>query len=317
MSDRANASQHRDSGRGAGTTRPVRVGIQLPEVEREVRWPEYAAMARAAEEVGFDSIWVGDHYLYRADGRTERGPWEAWTLLAALAGITERVALGPLVACLGFHTPGILAKMAATVDEIGGGRLVLGVGAGWNATEFRAFGVSFDRRVARFEESFEVVRRLLGGERVTFHGRFVDLDDAVLLPTPLRRPTLMLGSSGDRMLSIALPYVDAWNTWYEEYGNTPDGYAAMHARVSAACERAGRDPVDVLRSVCSLVVLDPGACERTVPEGVHRVTGSPTDVAEHVRALADAGADEVILVVDPITEPSIRTLGDALTVLDA
>ena len=117
------------------------VGIQLPEVEREVRWPEYVAMARAAEAVGFDSIWVGDHLLYRGDGRPERGPWEAWTLLAGLAAATERVALGPLVACTAFHAPAMLAKQAATVDEISGGRLVLGLGAGWNPTDFSAFEI--------------------------------------------------------------------------------------------------------------------------------------------------------------------------------
>ncbi len=103
----------------------MRVGVQLPEVEREVRWPEYEAMALTAERVGFDSVWVGDHLLYRGDGRPERGPWEAWTILAAIAAATERVELGPLVACVGFHAPAMLAKHAATVDEISGGRLVL------------------------------------------------------------------------------------------------------------------------------------------------------------------------------------------------
>src|ERR671939_224413 len=106
--------------------RPFRIGIQLPEVEREVRWPEYVAMARAAEAAGFDSIWLGDHLLYRGDGREERGPWEAWTLLAGLAAVTRRVRLGPLVACASFHPPGLIAKMASTVDEISGGRFVLG-----------------------------------------------------------------------------------------------------------------------------------------------------------------------------------------------
>jgi probable F420-dependent oxidoreductase len=295
----------------------LRVGVQLPEVEREVRWPEYAAMARAAEEVGFGSIWVGDHYLYRDDGRPERGPWEAWTLLAALASVTEHVTVGPLVACLGFHEAAILAKMAATVDEISGGRLVFGVGAGWNATEFRAFGVPFDRRVARFEESFEIGRRLLAGERVTYRGAYADVDDVVLLPRPARRPTLMVGSAGDRMLSITLPHVDAWNTWYEEYGNTPEGYATLHHRISNACERAGRDPDDIVRSVCTLVAVDAGAGERRSPQGVRPMVGSMEDVAAHLRALADMGADEVIVIVDPITEASIRTLGNALRILDA
>src|SRR5437773_9063295 len=140
----------------SGVVRPLRVGVQLPEVERDVRWPEYVAMARAAEAAGFDSIWVGDHLLYRGDGGPERGPWEAWTLLAALAAATERVRLGPLVACAAFHPPGLVAKMAATVDEVSGGRFVLGLGAGWNRREFEAFGIPFDRRVSRFEEAFAI-----------------------------------------------------------------------------------------------------------------------------------------------------------------
>src|SRR4051794_41926413 len=105
----------------------MRIGIQLPEVEREVRWPEYVAMAKAAEEVGFESIWLGDHLLYE---RPERAPWEAWTLLSALAAATSTVRLGPLVACAGFHPPAGLAQMGSTVDEGSGGRLGLGVRPG-------------------------------------------------------------------------------------------------------------------------------------------------------------------------------------------
>jgi probable F420-dependent oxidoreductase len=291
----------------------VRVGIQLPEVEREVRWPEYVAMARAAEEVGFDSLWVGDHLLYRGDGRPERGPWDAWTLLAGLAGVTERVTIGPLVACTAFRPPGLLARAAAAVDELSGGRLVVGVGAGWSETEFRAFGIPFERRVARFEEAFEIVRRLLAGERVTYARRYHGVEDAVLLPPPIRRPPLMVGSNGPRMLAATLPHVDAWNTWYLDYGNTPDGFAAVNATVDAAAERAGRDPGDIERSACVFVVLDRAAGEREiVPEA------PPLDearVADGLRELAQAGADEAILVVSPITERSIRRLGDALTAL--
>jgi probable F420-dependent oxidoreductase len=284
------------------------VGIQLPEVERVVRWPEVVRMARAAEEAGFDSIWLGDHLLYR-DARGERGPWDCWTQLAALAAVTERVTLGPLVASTAFHAPGILARMAASVDAVSGGRLTLGLGAGWNETEFRAFGFPFDRRVSRFEESFEIVRRLLGGERVTFSGRFASVEDAVLLPPPARRPKLMVGSTGPRMLAITLPHVDAWNTWYDWYGNTPEGFVARNAEIDAAADAAGRDPRELERSACVLVVLDRAAGERPVSDDAPPVEG---DVAAHLRALAEAGADEAILVVSPITEGSIRELGAAL-----
>lgn len=297
--------------------RPLQIGVQLPEVEREVRWPEYLAIARAAEEVGFDSIWLGDHLLYRGDGREERGPWDAWTLLAALAATTTRVRLGPLVSCLAFHPPGVLARMAAGVDEVSGGRLVLGLGAGWNRTEFRAFGLAYDHRASRFEEAFEIVRRLLSSERVTLRGRYWQVEDAVLLPRPSRRPTLMIGSTGERVLRAALPHVDAWNTWYEDYGNSAEGFARESARVSAIAAEVGRDPDGIARSACVFVVLDGGADERPREPDAPPLEGSMARIAEGLTELAEAGADEAILVVDPVTERSIRDLGEALDLLDA
>jgi alkanesulfonate monooxygenase SsuD/methylene tetrahydromethanopterin reductase-like flavin-dependent oxidoreductase (luciferase family) len=295
----------------------VHVGVQLPEVEREVRWPEYMVMARAAEDAGFDSIWVGDHHLYRGDGRPERGPWEAWTLLAGLAAVTQRVGLGPLVACAGFHPPGILATMAATVDEISGGRLVVALGAGWNRAEFDAFGIPFDHRVARFAEAFEIIRGLLAGARVTVHGEWWRADDAVLLPRPRRRPPLMVGSVGERVLSITLPHVDAWNTWFDDYGNRPEGFAALNASVTRAIVDAGREAGDVRRSACVLVVLDRAAHERAPAEGLMPLEGSPDRIAAGLREFAEAGADEVICVLDPITEASIRRFAEVLATLDA
>jgi probable F420-dependent oxidoreductase len=286
----------------------MRVGVQLPEVERVVRRDELAAIARAAEEVGFDSVWVGDHLLYRGDGRGERGPWDCWATLAWLAGVTERVELGPLVACTAFHPPGVLARQAAAVDELSGGRLVLALGAGWNEEEFRAFGLPFAQHVSRFEEAFDIVRRLMGGERVTFHGRFHDVDDAILLPAPRRTPKLMIGANKPRMLSIALPYVDAWNTWYTHYGNTPDGFASHNSEITGAAERAGRDPAELERSACVFVAVDGGRGERPhdpPPVGAH-------ELRAHLAALAEAGADEAILVIDPITEESVRAVGSSL-----
>jgi probable F420-dependent oxidoreductase len=288
----------------------LQIGIQLPEVERDVRWPEYESMARAAEAVGFDSIWLGDHLLYRGDGRPERGPWEAWTLLSALAAATDRVRLGPLVACAAFHPPGLIAKMAATIDEVSGERFVLGLGAGWNEAEFAAFGIPYDRRVSRFEEAFAIVRGLLAGERVTVAGRHWQADDAVLLPPPARRVPLMIGSNGPRVLGLTLPHVDAWNTWYTDFGNTADGFAALNERISAAAREAGRAPEEIERSACVHVVLDRADVDR--PIEAPPLEGTPEQIAARLRELADAGADEAILVASPITERSIRALGEVV-----
>jgi alkanesulfonate monooxygenase SsuD/methylene tetrahydromethanopterin reductase-like flavin-dependent oxidoreductase (luciferase family) len=284
----------------------VKVGIQLPEVEYEARRDEVAAMARAAEEVGFDSLWVGDHLLYRDP---VRGPWDAWTTLAWLAGITERVELGPLVAGTAFHPPGVLARMAAATHELSGGRLVLGLGCGWNEVEFRAFGLPFDHLVSRFEEAFTIVRGLLAGERVTFHGRYHDADDAVLLPRPTTTPKLMLGANAPRMLSIGLPHVASWNTWFSRYGNTVEGFAAENAGISETAERAGRDPATLERSACVFVSVE-SAGMRTNDENVQPIPAA--ELGAHLEALAQAGADEAILVADPITEASIRSLGTVI-----
>ena len=286
----------------------MRIGIQLPEVERVVRWREVAAIARAAEESGFESIWVGDHLLYRGGGRPERGPWDAWTQLAALAVLTSRVRMGPLVAATPFHPPGAIARMAASIDEISGGRFVLGLGAGWNEPEFRAFGFPFEKTVSRFAESFEIVRRLLAGEHVTFQGEFQTVEDAVLLPPPARAVPIMLGSNGARMLGIALPYVDAWNTWFTSYGNTAEGFASLRGDVDGACVRAGRDPAEVTHSACVLVKVGDGAGER--PHDVPPI--ALKDLAAHLLVLGEAGADEVILVLDPIDERSTRQVANAI-----
>jgi alkanesulfonate monooxygenase SsuD/methylene tetrahydromethanopterin reductase-like flavin-dependent oxidoreductase (luciferase family) len=294
----------------AGLTGSLRVGVQLPEVEREVGWSEYVEMARAAEEAGFDSIWIGDHLLYRGDGREERGPLEAWTLLSALAASTRRVRLGPLVACASFHPPGLIAKMAATIAEVSGGRFVLGLGAGWNEVEYRAYGLPYDHRVSRFAESFEIVSRLLAGERVTLAGRYWQADDAVLRPAPAQPVPLLVGSIGERMLRLTLPRVDAWNAWYRWYGNTPEGFAELNETVSAAARSAGRAPEEIARLAAVLVELDPEAVRRPLDEGVPPV--ELDGIASHLEALASAGADEAILVVRPITEASIGTLARAL-----
>src|SRR4051794_10151973 len=242
--------------------------------------------------------------LYRGDGRPERGPWDVWTTLAALAATTERVRLGPLVASLAFHPPGLVARMAASIDEISQGRFTLGVGAGWNETEFRAFGIPFGHRVTRFEEAFEIVRRLVAGERVTFAGRFHQVEDALLLPPPARPVPLMVGTTGPRLFAAAAPHVDAWNVWYSQYGNTPSGYAELSAGFEG----------DFERSACVLVAVDGGAGERPFQSDAPPVDA--TVLAAHLRELEEAGADEAILVLDPITERSVRVVADVLQLAD-
>src|SRR3954466_11928184 len=205
--------------------RPLKVGIQLPEVEREVRWSELLDMVHAIEDTGLDPVWVGEHLLYRWPDRPPRGPWEAWTLLSAIAASTTRIELGPLVACTNFHNPAVLAKQAALIDEVSGGRFVLGLGAGWNETEFRAFGFPFDHRIDRFEEAFTIVRTLLRDGRIDHAGRFFEPRDSELLPRPARPggPPLLVGSVGARMLRITIPHVDAWNAWFADTDNSPTG----------------------------------------------------------------------------------------------
>jgi len=238
--------------------------------------------------------------LYRGDGRPERGPWDAWSVLAALAASTERIRLGPLVASTAFHPPGLVARMAATIDEVSAGRFTLGVGTGWNEVEFRAFGIAFENKVARFEEAFTIIRRLLAGERVSFDGRFYSLDDALLLPRPKRRVPLLIGSSGPRVLAATVPHVDWWNSWYSWYGNTPSGFAALSSTFDG----------DFKRSACVLVAVDGGTSERALDEGSPPIESR--DLRNHLNALANAGADEAILVLDPINERSVAAIADAL-----
>ena len=302
-------------------TRPCKIGVQLPEVERYVSWAEYVDLARLAEHESYDSVLVGDHLLYDLPGGVTRGPWEAWTSLAALATVTSRVELGPFVASTSFHAPAMLAKMAATVDAISGGRLVFGLGAGWNEQEYRAFGFPFDNRVARFEEAFTIIRELVRDGRSDFQGRFHAVDDCVIDPPPSRPggPPLMLGSTGPRMMRIGLPHVDLWNTWWSDYGNSVSGFAAMRGRVEVAAAEAGREPGEVGATAAVLVRFASGL-GRVMGEGdynvpVDPVPGEPAAIAEHVAAMADAGAVHVQLVLDPITVGSIRVVGTAMALL--
>jgi len=300
--------------------RRLKVGVQLPEVEREVRWPEVRDMATTAEQVGFDSLWVGDHLLYRRPLDIV-GPWEAWSSLAALAEATNRIAIGPVVACTSFHNPGMLAKKAATVDEISGGRLILGLGAGWNEPEFTAYGFPFDRRASRFEEAFTIIRSLLRDGHVDFDGEFYKARDLELVPRGPRPngPPLMIGSSGERVLRFTAPHMDSWNAWHDWFGNTPTGLAGLSSAVDEAVTAAGRHPSEVERTVTVLIQL-PGGTGRAAGGEIAKPTpplkGTREELARAIAAYADVGVSHVQLVLDPITVDSIEELGYVLEIID-
>src|SRR5215472_5903055 len=199
------------------------------------------AIAQQAEADGFDSIWLADHFMYRDPGEPTRGVWECWTILAALAEATHRVEIGTLVACTSFRNPAVLAKMATAADEVSGGRLIVGVGAGWNEPEYEAFGLPFDHRVDRFEEALQILRPLLRDGHVDFTGQYYQARHCEILPRGPRSagPPLLVGGEGPRMLKLTARYADLWNTGYM---GQPETMLVPLAKIDAACREVGRDP---------------------------------------------------------------------------
>jgi alkanesulfonate monooxygenase SsuD/methylene tetrahydromethanopterin reductase-like flavin-dependent oxidoreductase (luciferase family) len=295
--------------------------VQLPEVEYECTWPEYVEMARIGEDIGLDSLWVGDHLMYRyADpAQAPRGPYESWTTLSALAAITERVTLGHLVASALFHTPPMIAKMAATVDQISNGRFVLGLGAGWHEPEYRGFGIPFDHRFSRFAEAYQVIGDLLTTGESSLDGEFYTIKEALLFPKPVRPegPPIMIGSFGQKMLELTMPTADWWNAWSQDYNGTFEGLEALLARVDSICEQVGRDPATLVKTVAPLVGML-GARGRLSEYGVPPVLDG-TDahsLANDLHRFAELGIAHVQLVLDPINATTIAALHDVLELMD-
>jgi alkanesulfonate monooxygenase SsuD/methylene tetrahydromethanopterin reductase-like flavin-dependent oxidoreductase (luciferase family) len=295
----------------------VKVGLHLPETERIAPWREIADICRTAEAVGFDSIWVPDHLLYRFPGEEPKGPWECWSILSAVAAITSRVEIGPLVLCTNFRNPGLIAKMAATVEEISGGRLILGLGAGWHQPEYEAFGFPYEERFGRFVEAFTIIRTLLRERQIDFSGRYFTLRDCEIRPFGPRPngPPLMIGSRGPQMLAVTLPHVDAWNGWYAWTGNTVAGYERLHEEIDAAVAEAGRCATDVERTMAILLRL-PGHDGPVDPRATV-IQGEVDVMAEAVTSLARAGVGHVQVVLEPCTTVAVERFGRALELIRA
>jgi probable F420-dependent oxidoreductase len=299
----------------------LKLGLLLPHAEGRygggtARWSDLLAMARLAEDVGFDSLWTIDHFNLEYPDTPSQGVWECWSLLAALAATTERVELGPLVTPTSFRNPALLAKMADTVDEISDGRLILGLGAGWLESEYRAIGLPFDHRISRFEEALAIIHGLLHDGHVDFEGRYYSARDCELRPRGPRPngPPILIGSSGDRMLRSVARYADAWNTFFSTTGNSPDGIPPLRAKVDAACQGAGRDPATLERSCAILVGFDlPGAVGH--PQVKTPLTGSPEEIAEGLLGFQREGIDLVQVYLDPMTPAGVAAFAPVLEAL--
>lgn len=261
-----------------------------------LNYKELRDIAQTADAGGIDSIWVYDHLLFRFDPPQTVGIWECWTMLCALAEATERVELGTLVMCNPFRNPALLAKMAHTLDEISGGRLILGVGAGWHKPEFDAFGYSFERRVDRFEEALQVLHPLLIGESVDFAGQHYHVENCVITPQGPRKEgiPLLIGARRPRMLRLVAQYADQWNTAW--LGNAYELTERLEW-IRGACEDVGRDP-DTLDVTVGVQVSFPDL-GRTNHMTEKPLTGSAQALAEAFDAYATAGAAHLILALTP------------------
>jgi len=239
----------------SGTRPPTRFGLFIGQVG--MSWPELARRFMLADELGFDHAWLVDH-LMPTDPPYERSAFEAWTSLAALASLTERIHLGVLVSSNTFRHPSLLAMQAITVDHISDGRLILGIGTGWYADEHRRFGIDFPgapERVERLEEAVEVIMRLVGGAPATYQGHHYRLDGAQALPRSIQRPgiPILIAAHRPRMLRLAARHADIWDTFPRITGTATEGVtSSLSQRVTAfdaACRDQGRDPTTIRRSV--------------------------------------------------------------------
>jgi len=260
-------------------------------------WEETLAIARHAEATGWDGVWYADHFMPNQEDVS--GPVnECWTTLAGLAASVPRVRLGSLVAGNMYRHPAVLAKMAAGIDIISGGRLVLGLGAGWQENEHQKYGIEFSTvggRISRLEEACEVVTGLLRNGRTTFSGKYYQLDDAPLEPKPVQQPLpLLIGGGGEkRTMRIAAKYADEWNVW-----GRPDVLRQKMSVLDEHCRNLGRDPKSIKRSAQTFVFLteDEVILERARQMPADRtIAGGVDEVKRVMQEYAEAGVDEFIM----------------------
>jgi probable F420-dependent oxidoreductase len=290
----------------------MKIGLMLPLGESEAGgWKNLRAMAMTADERGLDSVWGADHLIFREDGETE-GIHECWTVLSAVAAVTSRVEIGPLVLALPFRNPALVAKMAAELDEVSGGRLILGLGCGWHEPEFDAFGYPFDHRVSRFDEGMQIVAPLLRGERITFEGRYHRAIDLELRPAPMRPggPPILIAGKQPRMLGLVAEHADQWNSaWYGHAGEA-DVLRTRLTDLRAALETADRDPATLAITVGIFVAFD--GADGDVPD--RAIRGSVQEVGMALAEYAELGVSHLIAHTWPRTPDAVARLAEAAAI---
>ena len=317
----------------ASGSRTLKVGLELPQMEgfrgAGVKgWKEVSEMAVLAEQVGFDSVWFFDHLLYLLrDEDRPSGVWEVWSLVSAVAAITERVEIGTLVMAMGWRNPALLAKMVSTVEEISGGRFILGLGSGYHKLEYDAFGFPFDNKVSRFEEAIQIVHGLLRNGEIDFEGRFHSARECELRPLGPREggPPILIGTIKPRMLSLTAKYADAWNAYYAHTSNSLEGAIELREIVDAACRKEGRDPSTLERTVTVLIAdatADPWwdrlpSAQLIDQRPLKPLTGPPEEIARILKEYEREGVAHIQIGLEPTTLKTIEELGQILEALDA
>ncbi|HEX5506513.1 MAG TPA: LLM class flavin-dependent oxidoreductase [Thermomicrobiales bacterium] len=308
----------------AGTAPWLKIGLYVPFSERQMagqtpRWADILAFARRAEAVGFDSLWVPDHLIQYYEGVAPRGGWECWTLVTALATVTTRVELGTIVAATSFRNPAVTAKIVDTLEEISGGRVIVGLGAGYHEPEYRAFGLPYDHLYSRFAEALTIIHGLLRHGHIDFAGRFYQARDCELRPRGGPRPAgppIMIGSSSPKMLGLLARYADLWNTWLVHGDSHPAAIPPLRERVDAACREAGRDPATVGRTATVLVDYvrtDDVAMRLMRPASTPRpIVGDTDEIAATLRGFAAEGIGHLQVFLQPNSLAGIERFAPVL-----
>ncbi|MDQ3690619.1 MAG: LLM class flavin-dependent oxidoreductase [Chloroflexota bacterium] len=287
----------------------MKIGLMLPlGADETAGFADLRALALAAEEHGLDSVWGADHLIFRDEGETT-GIHECWTVLTAIAAITSRVEIGPLVLALPFRNPALTAKMAAELDEVSGGRLILGLGCGWHEPEFDAFGYPFDRRVSRFDEALQVVVPLLRTGRVTYAGKYHHAADAELRPPPVRDggPPILIAGKQPRMLQLVARHADQWNAAWYGHPDQADELRERLRNLRAALDEAERDPATLEITVGIFVAFE--GADADAPDRALR--GTIDEIADGLAGYADLDVKHLIAHVFPRTTDAVRLLGEA------